>query len=114
REARPTDCFFPPFPRTTFFFSFLDPESSAVSPCSRGRSIQPKPRALPVALLFGLSVLSSFGQKGQDLLAMDMGVSSDPLVIFKLGGKEQRSRVIQKNLNPQWEEVFEFECRSSG
>ncbi|CAM9274051.1 unnamed protein product [Ectocarpus fasciculatus] len=45
---------------------------------------------------------------------MDLGVSSDPLVIFKLGGKEQRSRVIQKNLNPQWEEVFEFECRSSG
>ncbi|CAB1121421.1 unnamed protein product [Ectocarpus sp. CCAP 1310/34] len=52
--------------------------------------------------------------QGQDLLALDMGVSSDPLVIFKLGGKEQRSRVIQKNLNPQWEEVFEFECRSSG
>ncbi|CBN78812.1 conserved unknown protein [Ectocarpus siliculosus] len=52
--------------------------------------------------------------QGQDLLALDMGTSSDPLVIFKLGGKEQRSRVIQKNLNPQWEEVFEFECRNSG
>ena len=52
--------------------------------------------------------------QAQELLAMDSGNTSDPLVIFRLGGKEQRSSVIHKTLNPRWDEVFEFECTSSG
>ncbi len=45
---------------------------------------------------------------------MDSGGTSDPVVIFKLGGEEQRSSIVQKSLNPRWEQVFEFECTSSG
>lgn len=47
-------------------------------------------------------------------MALDTGNTSDPLVIFRLGGKEQRSSVKYKTLNPRWEEVFEFECTGSG
>ena len=53
--------------------------------------------------------------KGEDLLPMDFGISSDPFVVLKMtvGGeknvvKKWRTRVISKNLNPQWNEGTSF------
>eukprot|EP00752_Nemacystus_decipiens_P012043 g10677.t1 len=52
--------------------------------------------------------------QAQDLQTTDSVNTCDPFVIFNLDGKEQRSSIAHKTLNPRWEEVFEFECTSSG
>lgn len=52
-------------------------------------------------------------RQAQELLAKDIGGTSDPVVIFRIGGKEQRSSIVYKDCNPGWEEVFEFEVTSS-
>ena len=45
---------------------------------------------------------------GSGLLAMDRGVSSDPYVILKLGGKKKKSKTIKKSLEPVWNDTLEF------
>lgn len=56
-----------------------------------------------------------YAVQAQDLLAMDIATgASDPLVIFRMGGKEKRSSVVNANLHPKWNETFEFECSSGG
>ncbi|KOO21673.1 transgelin 2 [Chrysochromulina tobinii] len=42
------------------------------------------------------------------LKALDNNGKSDPYVKFSLAGKEVKSKVISKNLNPRWGEVFTF------
>lgn len=46
-------------------------------------------------------------------MSTDIGGTSDPVVIFRVAGKEQRSTIVYKDCNPQWDEVFEFEVTSS-
>ena len=36
------------------------------------------------------------------------GTSSDPYVVLKLGGREQRTRTIMRDLNPVWEQALDF------
>ena len=51
--------------------------------------------------------------EAQDLIAKDRFLGglvkgkSDPYVKLKLGGRSFRSRVVQEDLNPRWNEVFE-------
>ncbi|XP_049324626.1 multiple C2 and transmembrane domain-containing protein 1 isoform X2 [Astyanax mexicanus] len=46
-------------------------------------------------------------KRGHNLAVRDRGGTSDPYVKFKLGKKEVfRSKIIHKNLNPEWEERF--------
>lgn len=42
------------------------------------------------------------------LPAMDLNGSSDPYVTLRLGSYKLKSRVVQKNLNPYWDEKFSF------
>lgn len=45
--------------------------------------------------------------EGKDLIAMDIGGSSDPYIIFKLNGKKiHTSKTIKHSLNPTWNESF--------
>jgi Ras-related C3 botulinum toxin substrate 1 len=47
--------------------------------------------------------------EAQDLLAMDIGGKSDPFVVFDMGGgKEFKTEIIKKNLNPKWDAKFEI------
>ncbi|CAN0471365.1 unnamed protein product, partial [Laminaria digitata] len=51
----------------------------------------------------------------QDLRAEDFGTNtSDPFAILKVGHQVKKSKIITANLNPTWQETFEFECSSSG
>ncbi|KAJ7946465.1 C2 and GRAM domain-containing protein [Quillaja saponaria] len=43
------------------------------------------------------------------LPAMDLNGLSNPYVRLKLGKQKFRSKVVKKNLNPQWEEEFSFQ-----
>ena len=40
---------------------------------------------------------------------MDITGKSDPFVVVSVGTKSYKSRVIYQNLNPIWNEMFEFE-----
>ena len=40
---------------------------------------------------------------------MDITGKSDPFVVVSLGTKSHKSRVVYQNLNPVWNEMFEFE-----
>ena len=42
----------------------------------------------------------------RDLEAMDVGGSSDPYAVLKLGNQEHKTRIVQKNLSPVWNEEF--------
>ena len=42
----------------------------------------------------------------EDLAAADVGGSSDPFVVFKLGQESQQSSVVKSNLNPKWQGAF--------
>ncbi|XP_029618022.1 multiple C2 and transmembrane domain-containing protein 1 isoform X7 [Salmo trutta] len=53
----------------------------------------------------GMYQLDIILKKGHNLAIRDRGGTSDPYVKFKIGGKEVfRSKTINKNLNPVWEE----------
>ncbi|CAM9841311.1 unnamed protein product [Sphacelaria rigidula] len=53
--------------------------------------------------------------QAHELLAKDVSTnSSDPVAILKLGGQVRRTKTINANLYPSWEETFEFPCTSSG
>ena len=51
-------------------------------------------------------------KRGQGLKAADVGFlrsgKSDPFVEIAAGGQQQKSKVIQANLDPEWDETFEF------
>ncbi|KAJ7967858.1 C2 and GRAM domain-containing protein [Quillaja saponaria] len=46
--------------------------------------------------------------EARNLPAMDLNGLSDPYVRLQLGKQRFRSKVVKKNLNPQWEEEFSF------
>ncbi|KAL5004431.1 hypothetical protein ScPMuIL_017887 [Solemya velum] len=51
--------------------------------------------------------LEIFLRQGRDLVIRDSCGTSDPYVKFKIGNKQYyKSRTVNKNLNPQWEEKF--------
>ncbi|XP_056444156.1 multiple C2 and transmembrane domain-containing protein 1-like isoform X2 [Gadus chalcogrammus] len=53
----------------------------------------------------GMHTLDVELRRGHNLAARDRGGTSDPYVKFKLSGKEVfRSKIINKNLNPVWDE----------
>jgi len=48
--------------------------------------------------------------KGVDLAICDMNGFSDPFVVITLGDRQkQKSEIIYKSLNPQWNQEFQFE-----
>ena len=53
--------------------------------------------------------------RGKNLPVMDKnllssGGSSDPCAFLNLDGEKRKSRVIKKNINPQWMQTFRFPC----
>ena len=59
--------------------------------------------------LRGQGVLQVTVRRAVNLAGKDRGgTSSDPYVVLKLGGQEQRTRTIKTNLNPVWEERLDF------
>ena len=36
--------------------------------------------------------------------------SSDPCAFLNLDGEKRKSRVVKKNINPQWMQTFRFPC----
>ncbi|KAJ8414945.1 hypothetical protein AAFF_G00024680 [Aldrovandia affinis] len=61
--------------------------------------------AEPSPAIPGMYQLDIVLKKGHNLAIRDRGGTSDPYVKFKMAGKEVfRSRTINKNLNPVWEE----------
>ena len=45
---------------------------------------------------------------GRDLEAMDISGTSDPYVKIKCGSSIHKTRIIYKNLNPEWDEEFDI------
>jgi hypothetical protein len=45
---------------------------------------------------------------GKDLEAMDISGTSDPYVKIKLGKHDHKTRIVYKNLDPEWNEDFEM------
>ncbi|KAK7160158.1 hypothetical protein R3I93_007961 [Phoxinus phoxinus] len=51
-------------------------------------------------------------KEGRNLVVRDRSGTSDPFVKFKLDGKNiYKSKVVNKNLNPTWNECFSFHVR---
>ncbi|XP_064152609.1 multiple C2 and transmembrane domain-containing protein 1-like isoform X8 [Anguilla rostrata] len=60
---------------------------------------------LPLPANLGMYQLDIVLKRGNNLAIRDRGGTSDPYVKFKIAGREVfRSRTINKNLNPVWEE----------
>ncbi|XP_056322395.1 multiple C2 and transmembrane domain-containing protein 1 isoform X2 [Danio aesculapii] len=73
-------------------------KSVGVNTVAKG-DLQP---SLPTSTLYQLDIVL---KRGNNLAIRDRAGTSDPYVKFKLAGKEVfRSKIIQKNLNPVWEE----------
>ena len=81
----------------------------------RGREEVGRLSLLPPHHILMFSVFVFAGPQAQDLIVKDRDTgSSDPFAIFKVAGQEKRSRTIARNLNPKWEETFDFRVSSSG
>jgi Ca2+-dependent lipid-binding protein len=48
-------------------------------------------------------------QGAAGLKATDLNGKSDPYAVLSLGGKQHKSKVVSKTLNPRWDECFTFE-----
>ncbi len=51
--------------------------------------------------------------KAENLLAKDKGGTSDPFTILIMGRQIKKTSIIEKTLNPEWNETFEFELSPS-
>eukprot|EP01103_Thecamoeba_quadrilineata_P006365 TRINITY_DN16092_c0_g1_i1.p1 TRINITY_DN16092_c0_g1~~TRINITY_DN16092_c0_g1_i1.p1 ORF type:complete len:390 (-),score=78.03 TRINITY_DN16092_c0_g1_i1:72-1241(-) len=47
---------------------------------------------------------------GNALKAGDMGISSDPFLVARLSGLFFKSKVVERTLNPVWDETWEIKC----
>ena len=47
--------------------------------------------------------------RAENLLAKDRGGTSDPFTVLILGRQIKKTSIIDKTLNPEWNETFEFE-----
>ena len=47
-------------------------------------------------------------QRGTGLKAADRGGTSDPYVVVRLGKAEKKSAVVEKTLEPEWNETIDF------
>ncbi|XP_019092993.1 PREDICTED: protein C2-DOMAIN ABA-RELATED 3 [Camelina sativa] len=54
-----------------------------------------------------LGILRVRVKRGVNLAVRDVS-SSDPYVVLKLGRQKLKTRVVKKNINPQWEEDLTF------
>ena len=73
-----------------------------------GTYISPSAPVPEHARMLAHGTLHLFLSHARDLKSMDSNGFSDPYVKFSLAGKEVKSKVIDKNLNPRWSEVFKF------
>ena len=59
-----------------------------------------------------LFLVKGWGLKVMDKNMFSKGGSSDPMVTFLMGDEKQKSKVIKKNLNPEWNTSFTFPVKS--
>ena len=86
----------------------LTPPRTYISPSAPvpGRPVE---QSDPVhARMLAHGTLHLFLSHARGLKSGDRNGFSDPYVKFSLAGKEVKSKVIYKNLNPNWSEVFRF------
>uniref|UniRef100_H3BEH2 Extended synaptotagmin 1 n=1 Tax=Latimeria chalumnae TaxID=7897 RepID=H3BEH2_LATCH len=77
--------------------------------------LPPKPTKSSADKCFGREgVVRIYLKEAENLIAKDNFMKglvkgkSDPYAVVKLTGKSFRSKVIKENLNPQWNEIYEF------
>lgn len=61
-----------------------------------------------------MPAICQYLDQAHDLRAMDITNTSDPFAIVRLGHKEYRTKTMEKNLYPVWNETFGFVCAVSG
>ena len=66
-----------------------------------------RPNGLDVDAVFSVRVV-----EGRDLLPMDMTGKSDPYVVMNFGNQTFRSNYVKQDLNPVWNEVYNFDVES--
>jgi Ca2+-dependent lipid-binding protein len=59
-----------------------------------------------------LFLIKGWGLKVMDKNMFSKGGSSDPMVTFFMGDEKQKSKVVKKNLNPEWNANFTFPVKS--
>jgi len=58
----------------------------------------------------GIAIVRIF--RGIDLVAADLNGKSDPYVKLKCGGKKAKTKVVNKSLNPEWDETLQLNVES--